>query len=140
MPITCGTPRKEQDVLQDGCSFLGLLVLGTRAQTVSWIHLTLLDRSPSNSFSMCVCHFSDHKAGHHHHKDTDIGLCTLARCVLYTGQYLQVFSGLGFHHPVRLVGRQKVPEFGVQLVPQAQEEHCQPTSVLDFFPSRVQMS
>lgn len=117
MPITCGTPREEQNVLQDGCSFPGLLVLGTRTRTVIWIRLTLLDRSPSNSFSMCVCHFSDHKAKHHHHKDTNIGLCTLASCVFYSGQHLHVFSGLGLHHPVRPVGGRRTLRLETTLFP-----------------------
>lgn len=49
---------------------------------------------------MRVSSFSDHKAKQHHHKDTNFGLCTLARCAFPSGQSQHVLSGLSFHHPV----------------------------------------
>lgn len=67
---------------------------GHQTQTVCWIHLILLDRSPTNNFIMRVSHFSDHETKQHHHKDTNIGLCTLARCFFRSGQSRLKWAGL----------------------------------------------
>lgn len=74
---------------------------GTRC-TVGWVFLpwpacsghqnsdcyldppNIIGQIPSNSFSTCVCHFSDQKTKHHHHKDTNVRLCTLASRVFYS--------------------------------------------------------